>query len=339
MARRQPILLWVIAMYVAVAAIAWPGIYGGMLLAYAGQMAIIPIALLVTLPIAALLVHRKAPFAYIRDLAKKSLARFLAVAAVFCAGIAAFTTYKIGIPSLVPFYADPMLADLDAMLHGGNPGEFVHALVPLFAAYTLGLLYGPIWFVLWFGLIAFVALNESKALRQRYFWSRAMVVGLLGTFAAIAFSSVGPVLYEQVYRSDRFGPLMASINETAVGEYMRFASGYLYDTYIHGGGQAGAGISAMPSMHLAIVTLNALMLTSLSRILGGIAWAYLALILLGSVYLGWHYAIDGYFSIAVAGLIWFAVGYLQRRSSIGVATLSETPVPAPTTAPELPSKI
>jgi hypothetical protein len=339
MAKSQPILLWVIAMYVAAAAIAWPNIYGGMLLAYAGQMAIIPIALLVTLPIAALVVHREAPFAYIRDVAKKSLVRFLAIALVFCAGIAAFTTYKIGIPSLVPFYADPMLADLDALLHGGNPGEFVHALVPPFAAYALGMLYGPIWFVLWFGLIAFIALNESKALRQRYFWSMAMTIGLLGTLAAIVFSSVGPVLYENVYHSDRFTGLMALINDTAVGEYMRFASGYLYETYLHGGGQAGAGISAMPSMHLAVVTLNALMLTGLNRILGAIAWAYLALILLGSVYLGWHYAIDGYFSIIVAGLIWFVVGYLQRRSNLGLAAVPDASVPAPTAARELTSRV
>jgi hypothetical protein len=201
----------------------------------------------------------------------------------------------------------------------------------------LGMLYGPIWFVLWFGLIAFVALNESKALRQRYFWSMAMTIGLLGTFSAIVFSSVGPVLYNDVYHSDRFSTLMASINQTSVGEYMRFASGYLYETYLHGGGKAGAGISAMPSMHLAVVTLNALMLTRLSRLLGAVAWVYLALILLGSVYLGWHYAIDGYFSIAVVALIWFGVGYVQSRSRAGLTNSSEQPAPAPAAARELTS--
>jgi uncharacterized membrane protein len=59
---------------------------------------------------------------------------------------------------------------------------------------------------------------------------------------------------------------------------------------------------------LAIVTLNALMLSSLNRVVGVFAWVYVVLIQVGSVFLGWHYAVDGYFSIAAVSLIWWAVG-------------------------------
>jgi membrane-associated phospholipid phosphatase len=99
---------------------------------------------------------------------------------------------------------------------------------------------------------------------------------------------------------------------------MAEASGYLYASYQTGDSAMGTGISAMPSMHLAIVTLNACMLTSLNRHVGVLAWIYVALIQLGSVYLGWHYALDGYFSIAAVGLIWWGVGRVTTR--LGVAT-------------------
>jgi hypothetical protein len=135
---------------------------------------------------------------------------------------------------------------------------------------------------------------------------------LLGTVAALAFSSVGPVLYERFYHVDRFADLMAAISRSAVGDYMELASGYLFENYVDDGSLPGTGISAMPSVHLAVATLNALLLTRLSRIAGAIGWAYLGAILVGSVYLGWHYAIDGYVSIAVVGLIWLGVDRLCR---------------------------
>ncbi len=69
----------------------------------------------------------------------------------------------------------------------------------------------------------------------------------------------------------------------------------------------------MPSMHLAITTINALMLARLNRYAGTVACLYLATILLGSVFLGWHYAVDGYASIAITGLIWYAVQRVLGR--------------------------
>ncbi|TIN21837.1 MAG: hypothetical protein E5Y31_19780 [Mesorhizobium sp.] len=40
---------------------------------------------------------------------------------------------------------------------------------------------------------------------------------------------------------------------------------------------------------------------------------YVALILFGSVYSGWHYAIDGYVSIALVILIWWITGKSGQR--------------------------
>lgn len=80
---------------------------------------------------------------------------------------------------------------------------------------------------------------------------------------------------------------------------------YLWTLYQSGTIGLGSGISAFPSMHVALATVVALYAWEWSRKLGFVAWVYVAFILCSSVYLGWHYAIDGYASIVVvSGLYW-----------------------------------
>ena len=79
----------------------------------------------------------------------------------------------------------------------------------------------------------------------------------------------------------------------------------LIDGYMNDG--PVKGISAMPSMHVASTVMMTLYAFSVSRIWGWVMTAFTAVILVGSVQLGWHYAIDGYVSIVVAlGCYWVA---------------------------------
>ena len=71
----------------------------------------------------------------------------------------------------------------------------------------------------------------------------------------------------------------------------------MWTLYERGQPGLGGGISAFPSVHVALITMNALFLASYSRVLGVLALAYVGFVLASSVYLGWHYAIDGYASI------------------------------------------
>jgi hypothetical protein len=309
---RLPMLPAAIVAYAAMAVALWPAAYTDMLHVYAQQLVVLPIVLGLGLPVAALLLSPREPLSWIAGFARDNSLRLIAIALLALIGLAAFTTFKLGIPKLVPFYADPFFAEVDAALHFGDPGRHLHAVVPQWLQYPIGFLYGPAWFLLWFSFIAFVAAHPDRDLRRRYFWSMALALSLLGTVAALAFSSVGPVLYERVYHVDRFADLMAQIRGSAVGEYMELASGYLFENYADNGSRPGTGISAMPSVHLAVATLNALLLTRFGRIAGAIGWAYVGVILAGSVYLGWHYAIDGYVSIAVVGVIWRGVDRLCR---------------------------
>jgi hypothetical protein len=79
-------------------------------------------------------------------------------------------------------------------------------------------------------------------------------------------------------------------------------------------------------MHVALATLFALVCWRTRRWLGIIMSIYVLVILVGSVHLAWHYAVDGYVSIAGMILIWWTVGRaLARRSAIrSGAALTDT---------------
>lgn len=307
-ADRRLVLPMTICAYASLAASFAPQAYASVLLHYAYQVFLLPFGLVIGLAIGGVLVSPLAPASWACRVVRRNGMRLLVVTLAFCIGFAAFTTFKLQIPRFVPFYADPLFSDIDAWLHGGDPGLMLHRIVPRWLQLPIFHLYGPVWLVQWMGAMAFVALHDDAALRRRYFWSMAISFSMLGTVLATLLSSVGPVFYSSFYEGDRFAALSFEIRNSAFGAYMELATDYLFSTYQEGSSRLGTGISAMPSMHLAVATLNALMITSLSRKLGILAWAYVATILLGSVYLGWHYAIDGYLSIAAVGAIWWSVG-------------------------------
>ena len=74
---------------------------------------------------------------------------------------------------------------------------------------------------------------------------------------------------------------------------------------------AGA-VAAMPSLHVASTCGFYLVARATHRWLGWAFLVFLALMLLGSVHLGWHYAIDGYAGIAGTILLWWGCGRLLR---------------------------
>lgn len=84
---------------------------------------------------------------------------------------------------------------------------------------------------------------------------------------------------------------------------------YLWQGYVTQVNGIGSGISAMPSMHVSIAVLMALCTYRLNKTLGYFACAFAVIIQIGSVHLGWHYAVDGYFSVLSTLAIWKAVGW------------------------------
>lgn len=203
------------------------------------------------------------------------------------------------------FVYEKILADIDAAMHFGvDPWRWLYAVgdsVVLLRIIEWN--YNVLWFVICFSALFFVATSpKARAVRGRYLISFMLVWIIVGNLLAGLFMSAGPVYYGAVTGDiGRFSDQLAFLQATA-GSTNSAANYQAYLWELHQSGQAGfgSGISAFPSVHVGLITMNALFVWDWNRRLGLIAFTYVLFVLASSVYLAWHYAIDGYAAIVVA---------------------------------------
>ncbi|RWC78206.1 MULTISPECIES: phosphatase PAP2 family protein [unclassified Mesorhizobium] len=240
--------------------------------------------------------------------------------------ISGFTVLKGAIALLAPFSWDQAFAQFSVGLHFGRPTyQWVWWIVesPL-AVHFLNLCYN-LWFVVLLSAIfSSVAAARDSLLRHQFLLS-FMLVWLIGGFGiALIFSSAGPCYYARLGLGDLYQPLMDAL-QSANRQYPIWALSLqdrLWDGY-QGLPSGSMGISAFPSMHVASAVLIALYATRLSVSLGTLMWIFAVLIMLGSVVLGWHYAIDGYAGALIALAIWKITGAALSRADARTITVLE----------------
>lgn len=212
------------------------------------------------------------------------------------------------------FVYEKLLADIDAAIHFGvDPWRWLYALNDsVFLLRIVEWNYNVLWFVVCFSALFFVSTSpKAKAIRGRYLTSFMLVWILVGNVLAGMFMSAGPVYYEAVTGDiGRFADQLAFLQSTA-GSANSAANYQAYLWELHASGRAGfgSGISAFPSVHVGLITMNALFVWDWNRKLGIVAFAYVLFVLASSVYLAWHYAIDGYAAIVIA----LAIHYLVKK--------------------------
>jgi membrane-associated phospholipid phosphatase len=85
----------------------------------------------------------------------------------------------------------------------------------------------------------------------------------------------------------------------------------------------GRGISAMPSMHVALAFLFFLAISKVSKWAGWVFGIFAVLIQIASIHLAYHFAVAGYVSVVLVALIWWAMGkataYLQPNEAATTA--------------------
>jgi hypothetical protein len=141
--------------------------------------------------------------------------------------------------------------------------------------------------------------------------------GVNGVLLATLFSSAGPCYFERLYPNnpyykDLMDYLIMS-NQTQ-NIWALKAQDFLWQRYLQTDLGVGSGISAMPSMHVSITFLITLTHYRINPKLAHLILLYTIVILIGSVHLGWHYAVDGYVSLILTYLIWYTVGLVTNRS-------------------------
>ena len=238
--------------------------------------------------------------------------------------LGAFSSIKTTLPTLgdlmglAAFFADPPLAEVDRLLAGGiDPWRLTHAVTNFLGWHEFALdaqvLYGVWWSVAALYLPAIMILIGDDEARVRHFVALYLFAWIvLGNVLALAGLSSGPIFYDSVFGTDRFADLHASLAVSGSYADSWFASIQpgLWDAYATKQQAVGTGISAFPSLHVAMTTVTALYLWERSRLLGAIGVLLVGAVLFTSVWVGYHYAVDGYFSIAaVLGLHWA----LKRR--------------------------
>lgn len=222
-----------------------------------------------------------------------------------------FVVAKDLIATVHPFSWDPAFAALDRFLHGGmDPWKITHALFGTpFLTTTINALYHA-WILLFYLAVFVACFNLTGSGRHKQFLVADMLVWSIGgNLLAMAFSSAGPVYYAAFGFGDTFAPLMAELR--AFDQVLPVPALHVQDVLLHETG--GAGISAMPSMHVASSVTMAFYAFSLSRVLGWVMTGFAAIIVVGSVHLGWHYAVDGYFSILLSVGLWALARTILRR--------------------------
>ncbi len=219
-----------------------------------------------------------------------------------------YTAVKNTFGEIQGFQHDIWQADLDQFLFFGH--DPWHILFTPFHSISLQKIveinYNMFWHIQVFAIIAFVALSDFNTIRRvRYLVCMLLVWAIVGSVFAGLFSSAGPAYYGLVTGDDlRFGEQLAVLAEYEASTAVAYQA-YLWKSYINNVPGLGTGISAFPSMHVSLVVLNMFFAFEINKKLGIVALLYALFILFSSVYLAWHYAIDGIFGGMVVAVIYF----------------------------------
>lgn len=224
-----------------------------------------------------------------------------------------FASFKETIPAVNPYWLDPLFMEMDRLVHfGWHPWEALAAVmdygtitVMLDRAYYL-------WFPVVFGATATVALLPGdNRQRDRYLLSFVACWLFIGVGMATAMSSVGPIFYDQLEGGPSpFTALLAKLEAVNAQSPLQAIAvrDTLWANYLNPDGGVITGISAMPSMHNALCVLLVLAARHVGRIAQAAAITFAVVIFIGSVHLGWHYAIDAYVSAVAVAAIWVVAG-------------------------------
>ncbi|HEY2635828.1 MAG TPA: CDP-diacylglycerol--glycerol-3-phosphate 3-phosphatidyltransferase, partial [Solirubrobacteraceae bacterium] len=207
---------------------------------------------------------------------------------------------------------DNRLADFDRWLFAGHdPAQILHSLLGTgFSAYALSVIY--VAFLTFVPLSLGAALVWSRSLDRGLFYALALSLNwILGAASYYVFPSLGPAF------NDPSG--FAGLPTTPATELQHTLLIDRID-FLHAPAISGAqSIAAFASLHASIIFTAVLMtyILQMRPLIRRVAWVYLGLTLLSTVYLGWHYVLDDIAGIGI-GLTSVGVAALALRHPLPV---------------------
>ncbi len=276
---------------------------------------------LILVPIAFRELYRERPHSPIRFLyerlksraVRNRIARGLPMIVALVIFMPAFSAMKSAIPLFNDYTWDATWIALDKQIHGADPWRLLQPLLGYPMATSFVSLAYHVWVLLiYVGGVYFALFENDRKLRCRYFIGFFSIWTLIGIVMATTFASVGPCFIEPLLglgyyeeqmdylrsANERFPILVLDVQQS------------LLTWYLEGNRGLGRGITAMPSMHVALVTLFFFAIKAKSRSLSTFFGIFSIVIVIGSVHLAYHYAVDAYVSILVTIVIWKLTGSL-----------------------------
>ncbi len=238
---------------------------------------------------------------------------FLLPALIFPLFIGAYTWAKCSIPFAVGYGWEQVWAEADYLIFGLDPWQPLHALFPPWLAPAWTFFYAVVW-GLALGIVGSLVSAFAKHHFTAVFFTALMLSWFIGgILLAYAISAAGPVFAHLVDPSmtERFEPLRVQLltllgPDDIVMESQRYlAAGIDRKIALKGG-----GISAMPSMHIATATIF-IMAARRTRWLP-LAILFWLLTFFGSVYLGYHYAVDAPVAAVIAICCWLCALWIYQ---------------------------
>jgi hypothetical protein len=253
----------------------------------------------------------------------QSIAGFIIILFLLVLFVSTFASIKQVIPLINNFCWDQNFMQLDFYLHFNLHAweVFESVLNNEYILRKIDSLY-MLWFFILLFFILWMAWTSDRKLRFQFFISSLLVWIILGSLFGTIFSSAGPCYYSKVVEvSEATNPYQPMLNKL----YSYHESKHLWAVY----NQIGlweakithkwlpfGGISAMPSIHVAMAMIFMLTAWQANKLYGLVLALYVLIIQIGSIVLAWHYAVDGYISIISTILIWNVIGKLVGRQKI-----------------------
>ena len=271
------------------------------------SVTILGVVLVAGILVRALVAARRGPkrgIARLRAFLKsRSLADILRLLAVFVLVSWAYSWLKVVLPLLRPdVLFDPGLYRIETTLHFGvNPGRLLQGLFPYPALWrALDTYYGAFLWTVMAG-IAWFSAALSRRDRAR-FAAGFTFLWISGAWFYTAVPSLGPcyVLKEDYVEVRAAMPMQSATMDLLFAHYGRIRA---FHRHPEGADISPyLGVAAMPSLHVGAQAFFMFFARRRSKALFVLFAALTGLTFFTAVVSGWHYAIDGYAALLLAGL-------------------------------------
>jgi len=233
---------------------------------------------------------------------------------IMTAVLVSYGQLKSLIPLIEPFGWDRAFMTLDRALHFGfDPYQILHAVL----GWDLSLVFFAgmynIWLILaYFVLFGTCFMQPDSPARLQFLIAFLLTWAVGGNLIATIFSSAGPPYYALLGFGDAYAPLFDRLSAHAATGALTVVDTQALLWRLYDAPDSVSAISAFPSMHVASSVLMALIGFKIARWLGIALSIFAGSMMIGSVLLGWHYAVDGYAGALIAGAAWLFSGWLVR---------------------------